>query len=156
MTYTFNSTENTANNNKTFNLDLSKYDKPIEKKGDYITDILNKMKNIFPWTKDKDDTITIDIIPMDFTYGNITAEALNLEWNKAATRLHDYIYYSEHPSYDFKIGDIPVKIHGNYIQVGSRIIPNFTTSGFFNKLTKKERIKLYQISLTINEIEIAA
>lgn len=87
---------------------------------------------------------------------DITPEALNLEWNKAASRLFDYIYYTENPSYDFKIGDIPVKIHGNYIQVGSRLIPKFTNSSFFNDLPKKDRIILYNISMNINSLEIAA
>ena len=75
---------------------------------------------------------------------------------QAASRLFDYIYYTENPSYDFKIGDIPVKIHGNYIQVGSRLIPKFTSSSFFNDLPKKDRIILYNISMNINSLEIAA
>lgn len=158
MLYKFNDNKNTATNNFDYTFDLTKYFNNSNKKKDYTSTILEKIRSIFPWTKNNSDdiTITIDSIPTSYTLLNVTSDALNAEWNKAASRLYDYIYYSEHPSYDFKIGGVPVKIHGNYIQVGSEIIPKFTTSKFFDKMTKKNRIILYNISLSINSIEIAA
>ena len=97
------------------------------KKSDYTISILDKIKSIFPWANKNDNKytiLTLDNAPYEnYTILDITPKALNLEWNKAASRLFDYIYYTENPSYDFKIGDIPVKIHGNYIQVGSRLFP---------------------------------
>lgn len=161
MTYKFNSTNNNTATNKNLDyvIDLSKYfTNDSNKSMDYTSSILNKIRSIFPWTKkENNDVITIDNLPIDsYMLLNITSEALNLEWNKAASRLYDYIYYTDHPSYDFKIGGIPVKIHGNYIQVGSKIVPKFTTSKFFDSLSKKERIILYNISMNINSIEIAA
>ena len=158
MLYKFNDNKNTATNNFDYTFDLTKYFNNSNKKKDYTSTILEKIRSIFPWAKNNsnDITITIDSIPTSYTLLNVTSDALNTEWNKAASRLYDYIYYSEHPSYDFKIGGVPVKIHGNYIQVGSEIIPKFTTSKFFDKMTKKNRIILYNISLSINSIEIAA
>ena len=64
----------------------------------------------------------------------------------------NYDYYSNHSSYDFKINGVPVKIHGNYIQVGSQIIPKFTTTKYFNSIPKKDRIMIYSISMSINAI----
>ena len=158
MLYKFNDNKNTATNNFDYTFDLTKYFNNSSKKKDYTSTILEKIRSIFPWAKNNSDdiTITIDSIPTSYTLLNVTSDALNAEWNKAASRLYDYIYYSKHPSYDFKIGGVPVKIHGNYIQVGSEIIPKFTTSKFFDKMTKKNRIILYNISLSINSIEIAA
>ena len=158
MLYKFNDNKNTATNNFDYTFDLTKYFNNSNKKKDYTSTILDKIRSIFPWANNNSDdiTITIDSIPTSYTLLNVTSDALNAEWNKAASRLYDYIYYSEHPSYDFKIGGVPVKIHGNYIQVGSEIIPKFTTSKFFDKMTKKNRIILYNISLSINSIEIAA
>lgn len=146
MTYKYNTVNNTAksNTNLDYTIDLSKYftTTTSSKKSDYTISILDKIKSIFPWANKNDNKYTM--------------EALSLEWNKAASRLFDYIYYTENPSYDFKIGNIPVKIHGNYIQVGSRLIPKFTSSSFFNDLPKKDRIILYNISMNINSLEIAA
>lgn len=164
MTYKYNTVNNTAKNNTNldYTIDLSKYftTTTSSKKSDYTISILDKIKSIFPWANKNDNKytiLTLDNAPYEnYTILNITPEALNLEWNKAASRLFDYIYYTENPSYDFKIGDIPVKIHGNYIQVGSRLIPKFTSSSFFNDIPKKDRIILYNISMNINSLEIAA
>lgn len=164
MTYKYNTVNNTAKNNTNldYTIDLSKYftTTTSSKKNDYTISILDKIKSIFPWANKNDNKytiLTLDNAPCEnYTILDITPEALNLEWNKAASRLFDYIYYTENPSYDFKIGDIPVKIHGNYIQVGSRLIPKFTNSSFFNDLPKKDRIILYNISMNINSLEIAA
>lgn len=162
MTYTFNSTEKTTKNNKDFDytLNLDKYFSTYTKdtKGDYTSELLKKIRSIFPWAKDsKENTIIIDALPIEsYNFIDISPETLNLEWNKAITRLYDYIYYSNNPSYDFKIGGMPVKLHGNYVQVGSHIVPKFTSSKFFNNIPKKDRIIIYQISMNINSIEIAA
>lgn len=147
-TYTFNST-NTADYNN-FNTDFTKlnididYNKSTDS-DDFITSILKKINNSFSWSKNKKDEYT-------YTLLNVTPEALNLEWNKAATLLSNYDYYSNHSSYDFKINGVPVKIHGNYIQVGSQIIPKFTTTKYFNSIPKKDRIMIYSISMSINAI----
>lgn len=161
-TFKYN-TVNTANtNSKNFDItiDINKYFKTNTKTYnniDYTSTIINKIKSIFPWAKTNNNTIIFDSMPIEnYTFTSITPEALNIEWNKAASRLYDYIYYTNNPSYDFKINNIPVKIHGNYIQIGHRLIPKFTESSFFTKIPKKERIILYNISLNINSIEIAA
>lgn len=162
MTTVFNSNGNNKkfneNNNFDYKIDLTKYFATPTTKyhSDYTSDILNKIRSIFPWATKENDTsytITLDNAPIEsYTLLGVTPEALNLEWNKAASRLYDYIYYTENPSYDFIIGGIPVKIHGNYIQVGTKIIPKFTTSKFFNNLSKKEQIIIYNISININAI----
>jgi hypothetical protein len=85
----------------------------------------------------------------------ISPSMLNLEWNKAATKLKELAYYTKNKSYDFLIGDVPVKIHGNYIQVGYDIIPTFTKSSFFDDYSDEDRATLYEISLSINILNIA-
>lgn len=164
MTYKYNTVKNTATNkNINYTIDLSKYFSTSTsnyKKKDYTIDILDKIKSMFPWTKKEntDTVITIDTTPYDTSYTllDITPEALNLEWNKAISRLYDYVYYTNNPSYDFMINDIPVKIHGNYIQIGSKLYPKYTKSSFFDKLPKSERIVIYNISMSINSLEISA
>lgn len=131
---------------------------------DYVTELLNKAYNILlPWykndTKDTKDTkknnkyntinLSSDILSTYF-FTSITSAALNLEWNKAASRLADYIYYTENPTYDFMIEDIPVKIHGNYIQIGSELIPKFTNIKFFDKYDNETKKQLYIVALIIN------
>lgn len=131
---------------------------------DYVTELLNKAYDLLlPWykdTKDKEEKKndkkykTIDLSSIkplfNFTFTSITSSMLNLEWNKAASRLIDYIYYDENPTYDFMIGDIPVKIHGNYIQIDSELIPLFTKEKFFDKYDKDKKEQLYVIALIIN------
>lgn len=157
MTYYFNSTDNKATNNNTnYKIDLSKY-YITEKKKDYTDNILDTIKSIFPWTKKNNMfnyTMTISDLPStkEYTILNIDPLLLNLEWNKAASRIYDYMYYTDNPTYDFKIGNIPVKIHGNYIQVGAKLIPTFTSSSFFNTYTPEERTIIYNISLEINAL----
>ena len=131
MLYTFKKGNKTNDNfNFDYKLDLNKY-KDKSNDSDYTLDILNKISSIFSWTK-KDDDLPIEIKfespTPSYKFIGISPEALNLEWNKAATRLYDYIYYSANPSYDFKIGGVPVKVHGNYIQVGTILIPKYTKS----------------------------
>lgn len=154
MTYKFNSIDTTAKSNNDFDysLNLGKLynTSAYDKKTDYVDDILKKISNIFSWNNTSTDPNNT------YTLFNVTPQALNMEWNKAATRLYDYLYYSSHPSYDFKIGNIPVKIHGNYIQIGSKIVPKFTSSSYFKNWSKKDRITIYNISLTINSVELAA
>lgn len=146
-TYKFNST-GTADYNS-FNNDFAKFNIDLDYKkndnDDFITNILKKINNTFSWSKKNKDEYTYTIL-------NVTPEMLNLEWNKAASLLNNYDYYTDHPSYDFKINDIPVKVHGNYIQVGSRIIPKFTTTKYFNSVPKKDRIMIYSISMSINSL----
>lgn len=146
-TYKFNSTS-TADYSS-FNNDFAKFNIDLDYKkndnDDFITNILKKINNTFSWSKKNKDEYTYTIL-------NVTPEMLNLEWNKAASLLNNYDYYTDHPSYDFKINGIPVKVHGNYIQVGSRIIPKFTTTKYFNSIPKKDRIMIYSISMSINAI----
>ena len=87
-----------------------------------------------------------------FTITNISPTSLNLEWNKAATHLLECAYYANNPTYDFIICDTPIKIHGNYIQVGSEIIPTFTRSDFFTTMKKEDQINIYNIAVEINAI----
>lgn len=161
MTYYFNTTNNTANNNyDNCKIDLSKYYKntKYENDLDFTSSILNKIKSIFPWATKENKNIyrlrTNDDSDKNYILLDITPDALNYEWNKAASML--YHIADSDSIYDFKIGNVPVKIYGNYIQVGSKIIPKFTSSNFFNNYSKKDRILLYNISLEINTLEIAA
>lgn len=143
-----NDTENNFNKDLTnlFNsYKTTSTDRKFEKK-DTVTNILDNIQSIFPWAKKE--------TPKEYTMLNVTPLMLNLEWNKAATRLNEIINSYEHPSYDFKIFDIPVKMHGNYIQVGSRLIPTFANSDFFKRVPKKERIEIFSISMYINSINI--
>ena len=146
-TYKFNSTS-TADYNS-FNNDFAKLNIDLDYKendnDDFITNILKKINNTFSWSKKNKDEYTYTIL-------NVTPEMLNLEWNKTASLLNNYDYYTDHPSYDFKINGVPVKVHGNYIQVGSRIIPKFTTTKYFNSVPKKDRIMIYSISMSINSL----
>lgn len=160
-----------GNNNKNF--DYNSFDMIFknkffdnDKKNDdnYIDNLLKKAyETIVPWAKKK-DTETIYIVFGDnpnkkytfekpsFSYTSISPAALNLEWNKAATHLLECAYYAKNPTYDFMLGDTPIKIHGNYIQVGSEIIPTFTSSDFFSPMNKETRINIYNIALEINAI----
>ena len=161
MLYTFkkNGKNNDNNFNFDYNLDLNKYQDSndltsfsiSDKRKDFTSTILDKMRSIFPWAKDSTDkSIEIKFDTPTYKIIGVSPEALNLEWNKAATRIYDYLYYTANPSYDFKICDVPVKVHGNYIQVGTTLIPKYTKSSFFDTLEKKERENIYNISLTIN------
>ena len=102
MTYKYNTVNNTAKNNTNldYTIDLSKYftTTTSSKKSDYTISILDKIKSIFPWANKNDNKytiLTLDNAPYEnYTILDITPEALNLEWNKAASRLFDYIYYT--------------------------------------------------------------
>ena len=127
----------------------------------YVDDLLDKAyKTFLPWMSRKTednkkiiylDTSKYDYKP-DYTILDVTPYALNLEWNKAASRLLDIAYYMDHPTYDFMIDDIAIKIHGNYIQIGSEIIPTFTKAKDFKKFDKDTQINLYYIAVIINNI----
>lgn len=123
----------------------------------YVDNLLDKAYDTFlPWMKKKDNIIYIDFDSKEKTYDytilDVTPMALNLEWNKAVSKLMEYAYYLDNPTYDYMIGNTPIKIHGNYIQVGSKIIPTFTNSKFFSKCDKETQINLYNIAVTINMI----
>lgn len=152
--FLYNGTPKTHNGNFCTNLFATKTKK------NYVDDLLLKARNTFlNWdTKKKKDGMIYFELPKDNYYkmNAVDDKILNLEWNKAATYLKDYLYYSARPSYDFLIGDTPVKIHGNYIQVGSLIIPTFTKSSWFKDLDKETKMTIYNISITINSIEINA
>lgn len=168
MTTTF---LNKKGNNNNFNFNtydfLNPYYEKISKKKDdnYIDNLLTKaFKNLVPWAKKEDKKDNIYIIFGDeptkkytfekpsFTITNISPTSLNLEWNKAATHLLECTYYANNPTYDFIICDTPIKIHGNYIQVGSEIIPTFTRSDFFTTMKKEDQINIYNIAVEINAI----
>ena len=161
MTTTF---LNKKGNNNNFNFNtydfLNPYYEKISKKKDdnYIDNLLTKtFKNLVPWAKKEDKKDSIYIIFGDesmkkytfekpsFTITNISPTSLNLEWNKAATHLLKC-------AYDLIICDTPIKIHGNYIQVGSEIIPTFTRSDFFTTMKKEDQINIYNIAVEINAI----
>lgn len=146
---------------------LNSYYENISKKENknYIDNLLSKViKNITPWVKKEDKKDNFYLIFSDkptkkytiekpnFTLTSVSPTILNLEWNKAATRMLEYAYYTNNPTYDFIIDDTPIKIHGNYIQVGSEIIPTFTNSDFFSSMEKENQINLYNIIVEINTI----
>lgn len=162
-----NSTNNfgTNNNNDLFNSNFFKLNltKGTNNKG-YIDSLIDNAYDKIPWLrglKSKKTTL-VDLSDLftyekpDYTLLDVSPLALNLAWNKAATNLYEILYYTANPTYDFKIGGIPVKIFGNYIQVGSKILPKYTTSSIFNNMTKEEKVIIYNISLEINSINIAA
>lgn len=159
MTYTILNSKK-GNNNK-FNYESINFDfTPKKTDKNYLDNLLNDAyKKFLPWMKtskkeDKKEYIILEIPEPDLTYKpiNVTPYALNLEWNKAATRLLEIAYYLDHPSYDYMIGDTPIKIHGNYIQVGSTIIPTYSKAKDFTKFDKATQINLYNIAVTINMI----
>lgn len=65
-----------------------------------------------------------------------------------------YDYYLTHPSYDYKYMGVPVKIHGNYIQVGSEIIPKYADYSSFEKLNNKTKLVIYNIMIDAVEITL--
>lgn len=168
MTTTF---LNKKGNNNT-NFDFTSYnfiksftDDNKKKNDNYIDNLITKaIKNITPWVKTKDDKNMINVIFGDkplkkymfekpnYTLTSITPMILNLEWNKAASYLMEYLYYTNNPTYDFIIDNTPIKIHGNYIQVGADIIPTFTNSTFFDDMKKEDQINIYNIAIEINAI----
>lgn len=128
-----------------------------DNKKNYVDNLIEKAYAAFlPWkNKEKTTTYYIDFSKLndnkfDYTIIDVTPTALNFEWNKAATALMEYAYYLDNPSYDFMIYNTPVKIHGNYIQVGSEIIPTFTNAKYFSKFNKDTQVNLYNIAVTIN------
>lgn len=162
-----NSTNNfgTYNNNDLFNSNFFKLNL-TEKKNNksYIDSLIDNAYDNIPWLrgfKTKKTTL-VDLSDLftyekpDYTLLDISPLALNLAWNKAATNLYEILYYAENPTYDFKIGGVPVKVFGNYIQIGSKILPKYTTSSMFSNMTKEEKVIIYNISLEINSITIAA
>lgn len=144
-----------GNNGNTFSF-INNYSKKSNKS--YVDSLLDDAYKFFlPWEKKKvDNKIYLSLSKIDFTPEytllNVSSSALSLEYNKAISRLIEYLYYLENPTYDFLICDTPVKIHGNYIQVGTHIIPKFTKANYFNNFDKETKINLYNIALTINLI----
>lgn len=131
------------------------------KKKGFIDGLIDGMHHKFPWlNNDSKKTIlttpfeSIEFNKPDFTYLYTSPYALNLEWNKAASKLTSLLNNMNQESYDFYIGDTPVKVFGNYIQVGYDIIPTFTSKNYFSSFDKKKTIKLYEVVTTINEIEL--
>lgn len=160
-----NTTNNIGTNKDFFNLNDFTLNLPKGTyKKNYIDSLIENAYDNIPWLrglKSKKETL-IDLSDLftyekpDYTLLDISPLALNLAWNKAATNLYEILYYTANPTYDFKIGGVPVKVFGNYIQVGSKILPKYTTSSMFKDMTKEEKIIIYNISLEINSISIAA
>lgn len=159
MTYTILNSKKGNNNNfkyESINLDFT----PKKTDKNYLDELINNTyKKFLPWLKpskneDKKESIILEIpkLYLPYTPINVTPYALNLEWNKAASRLLEIAYYLDNPSYDYMIEDTPIKIHGNYIQVGSIIIPTYSKSKDFTKFDKETQINLYNIAVTINMI----
>lgn len=133
---------------------LNKIDNSPEE--NYVDNLITKTRKLIcPWTitnheipKVKDTTIYINFKTekKPFVYNTISSGMLNLEWAKFTSylkTLSENLYYATHKTYDFRINDIPVKIHGNYIQIGSYIIPKFTTIDYFNRFSKTEKINIF-------------
>lgn len=159
MTYTILNSKKGNNNN--FKYESINFTNPSKKDNkNYLDELLgNAYEKFLPWMKpskkeNKTEYIFLEIPEPDLTYKpiNVTPYALNLEWNKAASRLLEIAYYLDHPTYDYMIGDTPIKIHGNYIQVGSTIIPTYSKAKDFTKFNKETQINLYNIAVTINMI----
>lgn len=131
----------------------------FKKKG-FIDGLIDGIKASTPWlNNNKKITLTtpfecIEIDKPNYSYSYISPEMLNLEWNKASTKLINTLYGIKEKSYDFYIGDLPVKVFGNYIQIGFDIIPTFTNSNFFTSFDNKKTITLYEVVTTINSIEL--
>lgn len=129
----------------------------------YIDTLLDKAYKGISWLKPKNEEIKLINLGDLFNYSkplytlmDVSPLALNLEWNKATTNLYNLLTYLNDPIYDFKIGGIPVKVFGNYIQVGSKILPKYATSNDFMSFGKEERTVIYNISLEINSMSFAA
>lgn len=133
--------------------------------GNYIDNLLKSTKEkLLPWLKNNKTTETKYIyIPItkhkDIDYIKLDNKKLNNIWKKATknlTNITEYFYYLNNPTYDFLIGDTPVKIFSTFIQIGADIIPINTTESYFNTLKEETKEKIYLISMEINAIEIAA
>lgn len=134
--------------------------------GNYIDNLLKSTKEkLLPWLKKNNKVTEPKYIYIPLTkhekidYIKLDSKKLNDTWKKATknlTNLTEYLYYLNNPTYDFLIGDTPVKIFGTFIQIGADIIPFNTTESYFNKLDIETKEKIYLISMEINAIEIAA
>lgn len=141
-----------------------------EKKNTYFNDIFNTIRNICPWankTTYKIGTpVYLDVYGMNKTKNTNDALALfksdygtdeNLyNMFKTFTKNEEYMHYLCSPTYDYKIGNIPVKIHGNFIQIGSEIIPKYVDLSYFKKLNNETKTTIYNIIINIENYTIAA
>ena len=166
---------NSFNETKPFTLNLNKdnsYNKfyikttdncsNYSKKKGFIDGLIDGINTKFPWlhgNKSENIILTTPFESLEFAkpnydYSYISPYALNLEWNKAATKLTSALYGMGKKSYDFYYGDLPVKVFGNYIQIGYDIIPTFTSANYFEQFDEKKTITLYEVVTTINAIEL--
>lgn len=131
-----------------------------KKEESYIDKISKKLKKNMPWLHNKVTTKQYidlgDLNQADYLLMFVDSNALSNEWNKAASRLEEILYYTENPSYDFKIGNNYIKKFGTHIQVNDMIIPTFARSNFFDDLNNDQKVTLYNISININAISLAA
>lgn len=82
-----------------------------------------------------------------------TSELLFNSYSSLLPKVAEYLYYTENPTYDFKVDGVPVQIHGSYIIVGSKLIPTNTTGlniDFFNTMKESEKKTVYNIYLFLD------
>lgn len=105
----------------------------------------------FAYTK-KDDDFKSPLFKKDYTPN---ANDLIGLWSEFIPKLNNYYYFASNPSCDFYINNIPVKVHGNYIQIGADLIPKSPTVDFFNSFSKESKTTIYNVIIEINNIVIA-
>lgn len=130
-----------------------KKEKPVRKTFvDYLID--NAKENIIPYFYKKKDTYYLNTSDENKGYSivGVTPYELNELWNPMATKLISLA--NRNRIYDFMIGDTPVKVYSDFVQVGNRIIPKYTKASLFKDMSKKEKIRIYELCLKVKEIEI--
>ncbi len=149
--YIFNNADNYSYFSDLFNkyFSTSPYYKKKTKKKYTIKDELKP--SYFAYTK-KDDDFKSPIFKKDYTPN---ATDLSSLWSSFIPKLNSYYYFASNPSCDFYINNTPVKIHGNYIQIGADLIPKNATVDFFNGFSNDSKITVYNVIIEMNNIVIA-
>lgn len=83
---------------------------------------------------------------------NLAFNPYNL-FAKNVAKMQEILYYTANPTYDFKIGNTPVKIGDKYIQIGYAYIPTYATADYFNKLNTEDLEKVLEVLQLIDEYE---
>lgn len=82
-----------------------------------------------------------------------TAVKSNGFFSNVMKKFNEYWYYSNNPTYDFKIGNTPVQVHGNYWIVGNTVVPMNADDTFFSKLSGKTKETVINVFIILNRTE---
>lgn len=150
---------------------MMKYIFNNNKADNYFNDLFKKYFATSPFygSEKKKYTLKDEFKPTFFTYikeepkrksplfsADYTPSSSDLAslWNTFVPKLDTYYHLTKEPSYDFYINDTPVKIHGNYIQVGATLIPKSAGSDFFSAFSNDTKVTVYNVITEVNNIII--